>query len=104
MKKSRTKPDDGGDGEFVAFFADQYNNVSPEQSAIDRRKREKSMRTPHGDGRSAKFTGRTEQLNVLVKPALKTRLKAAAKKADVSITVAIELAIEAWLTSEGAKS
>ncbi len=101
MKKARTKPDDGGD--FGVFFESQYNDVAPEQSVIDRRKREKSMRTPHGDGRSAKFTGRTEQLNVLVKPALKTRLKAAAKKADVSITVAIELAIEAWLAGEGAK-
>lgn len=102
MKKARTTK--AAETDFVAFFEDAYSDVTPEQSAIDRRKREKSMRTPHGDGRSAKFTGRTEQLNVLVKPALKTRLKVACKHADVSQTVAIEQAIEAWIAAQEAKS
>lgn len=96
MKKARTPK---ADDDFGAFFADQYNDVTPEQSALDRRKREKSMRTPHGDGRSAKFTGRTEQFNCMVKPALKARVKAKAKKLDLSITAALEQALEAWLAA-----
>ena len=40
------------------------------------------MRTPHGDGRSAKFTGRTEQFNLrTIKPTLKAPVKAEAKNA-----------------------
>jgi hypothetical protein len=104
MSKARTKAA-MPEGDFGAFFQDAYNDVTPEQSAQDRRKREKSMRTPHGDGRSAKFTGRTEQFNCMVKPSLKARVKAKAKKLDVSITAALEQALEAWLAAgEGGQS
>jgi hypothetical protein len=73
----------------------------PEENARARQKRETRMRSPHADGRHAKFTGRTVQFNCKVKPTLKAKFTTECKKRGVSLTLALEQALEAWIAGGG---
>ena len=64
-------------------------------SALDaRRVREQTEGGPSPDGRSLRATGRTEQLNVKVRPDTKKKLERIAKRLNTTHTGAIEWMIE----------
>ena len=75
------------------------NAPSPEAEAKARRAREKTIINP-SDGRRKKFTGRTVQFNVKVKPDLKKRVVQASRTHGLAMTHFAEQALKrSWRRS-----
>lgn len=92
----------GGDIDDVdAALAAYHAEETPAPSeAVRRRTAEQRTQVPR-DGRSARYTGRTLQLNVRVRPETKAALDKASRDFEAPITYIIEQAIASWIAAQG---
>ena len=97
-----TSPDSIDDLDAALAKAYGANPRTPIAEAKARRAREKRVVNPN-DGRRAKFTGRTVQFNVKMKPDLKMRIVQASRAHGLPMAVFAEQAFEAFIKSLQAK-
>jgi hypothetical protein len=100
-----SRVDQLSEDDFEAAFNAAHGPAStPEREARERGRREKQMRSPHGDGRRAKSKGERVQFNRKMPRRLKDQVAAACKRHRISDTDALEQAFQLWLTSMGRRN
>lgn len=80
-------------------FEAVFNRVAgtPERSARDRARRERSMRSPHAQRHHPQWKGERVQFNRKMSRRLKDQVEGACKRYGINETDALEQAFQLWL-------